>query len=117
MSARRRRGQAITRALLERMPLPKLHGDDDKEARGRVLVVGGSTLVPGALLLAGEAALRAGAGKLQLATARGASVGLGLAVPEALVVPLPQTRGGEIGSKRIHARVERAHPYRSFSMA
>ena len=28
------------------MPLPALANDDDKESRGRVLVVGGSTLVP-----------------------------------------------------------------------
>jgi hydroxyethylthiazole kinase-like uncharacterized protein yjeF len=53
-------------------------------------------LVPGAILLAGVAALRAGAGKLQLATVRGAAVNLGLAVPEALVVPLPAGRSGEI---------------------
>jgi len=90
----------VTRALLRRMPLPALASDDDKEARGRVLVVGGSMLVPGAILLAGIAALRAGAGKLQLATVRGAAVNLGLAVPEALVVPLAQTRAGEIAGSR-----------------
>ncbi len=89
------------------MPLPSLHSDDDKESRGRVLVVGGSALVPGAVLLAGEAALRAGAGKLQLATARAAAVGLGLAVPEALVVPLPQTRAGEIAAARASAALRR----------
>lgn len=93
----------ITPALLRRMPLPPLHSDDDKESRGRVLVVGGSMLVPGAVLLAGVGTLRAGAGKLQLATVRGAAVALALHVPEALVVPLPQTRGGEIAGARAAA--------------
>lgn len=107
MTPRPRRGRAVTRALLRRMPLPKLHSDDDKEDRGRVLVVGGSTLVPGAVLLAGEGALRAGAGKLQLATARGAAVGLSLVLPEALVVPLAQSRAGEIAGARAAAPLRR----------
>jgi len=89
------------------MPLPALHSDDDKESRGRVLVVGGSTLVPGAVLLAGEGALRAGAGKLQLATARAAAVGLSLVLPEALVVPLMQSRAGEIAGARAAAPLRR----------
>lgn len=100
MRRNRRSGRTITRTLLGRMPLPPLHSDDDKESRGRVLVVGGSTLVPGAVLLAGVAALRAGAGKLQLATVRTAATGLALAVPESLVVPLAQTRVGEIAGSR-----------------
>jgi ADP-dependent NAD(P)H-hydrate dehydratase len=95
--------QNVTRALLHRRPLPPLANDDDKEARGRVLAIGGSTLVPGAILLAGIAALRAGAGKLQLATIRSAAVGLGLAVPESLVLALPQTRTGNIAGARAAA--------------
>jgi hydroxyethylthiazole kinase-like uncharacterized protein yjeF len=94
------RTRELTPALLRRMPLPALDSDDDKESRGRVLVVGGSLQVPGAILLAGVAALRAGAGKLQLATVRDAAVGLALAVPESLVVGLPQTRSGEIAASR-----------------
>jgi len=100
VKAKRTRARELTRATLRRMPLPKLSPDDDKEDRGRVLIVGGSTLVPGAILLAGVAALRAGAGKLQLATARDAAVGLGLAVPEALVLPLAQNRAGELAGAR-----------------
>jgi len=107
MTPRRPRGRAITRALLRRMPLPPLHGDDDKESRGRVLVVGGSALVPGALLLAGVAALRAGAGKLQLATVRSAATALAIAVPEALVVPLMQSRTGEIAGSRAAAALRK----------
>jgi hydroxyethylthiazole kinase-like uncharacterized protein yjeF len=97
MTARRAaRARTITPALLARMPLPRPDAHGDKESRGRVLGVGGCLQVPGALLLAGVAALRAGAGKLQLATVRGAAMPLAMAVPEAMVVPLPTTRGGEI---------------------
>jgi ADP-dependent NAD(P)H-hydrate dehydratase len=90
------RATPVTRALLRRFALPAPDDDDDKDARGRVLAVGGSAETPGAILLAGVAALRAGAGKLQLATVRSAAVALGVAVPESLVVSLPQSRRGEI---------------------
>jgi len=83
----------VAPALLRRMPLPKPGAESDKNARGQVLVVAGSETVPGAALLAGVAALRAGAGKLQLATPKPVAIQLGLAVPEAMVVPLPRTGG------------------------
>ena len=85
---------AVTADLLRGMPLPALSDDSDKDERGRVLVVAGSREVPGGALLAGVAALRAGAGKLQIATAASVAPYLGLAVPEALVVALPEMPGG-----------------------
>jgi hydroxyethylthiazole kinase-like uncharacterized protein yjeF len=93
--------RSVTPALLRRLALPRPDADADKDARGRVLAVGGSTHVPGAVLLAGVAALRAGAGKLQLATSRTVAPALGVAVPESLVIALPETRGGEIAGRRI----------------
>lgn len=60
--------------------------DGSKHDRGTVLVVGGSPSTPGAVLLAGLAALRVGAGRLQLATCAPTCVALGVAVPEAMVV-------------------------------
>jgi ADP-dependent NAD(P)H-hydrate dehydratase len=89
----------VTRALLRRTPLPQPDDDGDKDARGRVLAVGGSAQTPGAILLAGVAALRAGAGKLQLATVRSAAAALGVAVPESLVVALAETHAGEIAGE------------------
>lgn len=86
--------RTLTAAALRAMPLPSPGGD--KEQRGRVLVVGGSMRVPGAALLAGEAALRAGAGKLQIATAASVAPAMALAVPEALVLGLGQNGQGEI---------------------
>ncbi|PPT76754.1 NAD(P)H-hydrate dehydratase [Xanthomonas arboricola pv. populi] len=88
------RVRMLTAAALRSMPLPAPGGD--KEQRGRVLIVGGSMRVPGAVLLAGEAALRAGAGKLQIATAASVAPGMALAVPEALVLGLAQNGQGEI---------------------
>jgi hydroxyethylthiazole kinase-like uncharacterized protein yjeF len=64
-----------------------------------VLAVGGSAQTPGAILLAGVAALRAGAGKLQLATGRSTAAALGVAVPESLVVALAEGRAGEIAGE------------------
>lgn len=87
---------AIDAALLRTMPLPAHDGEVDKDARGRVLVIGGSVEVPGAALLASVAALRAGAGKLQIATVRSVALALGLAVPEALVSGHDETPAGGI---------------------
>ena len=78
----------------------------DKEARGLVLVVGGSRDTPGAVLLAGEAALRAGGGKLQIATAESVSAAVGVAVPEALVLPLAETATGRISTTDADSVVE-----------
>jgi ADP-dependent NAD(P)H-hydrate dehydratase len=77
-------------------PLPVHEAGTDKNSRGRVLLAGGSALVPGALRLTGEAVLRAGAGKLQMATLSSIAPMLGLHVPEAAVIPLPDDDDGEI---------------------
>ncbi|MFN3601339.1 MAG: NAD(P)H-hydrate dehydratase [Dietzia sp.] len=67
-----------------------------KEGRGRVLVVGGGRTTPGGVLLAAEAALRAGAGKLQIATAHSVAPGLALRIPESMTVGLPEDDEGEL---------------------
>jgi hydroxyethylthiazole kinase-like uncharacterized protein yjeF len=76
----------VTPAALRAWPLPAPDDADGKEERGRVLVVGGAASVPGAAILAGEAALRVGAGKLQIATAAEVVTAVGVAVPESWVV-------------------------------
>jgi hydroxyethylthiazole kinase-like uncharacterized protein yjeF len=98
----------VTAALLRSMPLPQPDGDGDKEGRGRALVVAGSVEVPGGALLAGIGALRAGAGKLQIATCASVAPGLGLAVPEALVAGLPETPDGGIAPEAAGPLAERA---------
>jgi len=88
----------IDAALLRRWPLPSLPPNADKKARGDVLVVGGSREMPGAVLLAGEAALRVGCGRVQLATAREAASALAIAFPEARVLALPTNQRGELSA-------------------
>jgi len=94
MSTSEAKPQRLTARLLRGMPLPD--PDGGKEQRGRVLVIGGSSRVPGAALLAGTAALRAGAGKLQVATAADVAHAFAVAMPEALVLGLPVNAQGEI---------------------
>ena len=53
------------------------------------MVVGGSRRSPGAVLLAGEAALRVGAGRLGLVVPESIEARLGVMLPEAAVFPLP----------------------------
>ena len=77
-------------ALLRRWPLPLKTGD--KDARGTVLVVAGAPHLPGTVLLAAVSTLRAGAGKLQIATAPEIAPHIGIAMPEALVVTFADAR-------------------------
>ena len=79
-------------------PLPEPDVAFDKNGRGRVLVAGGAEFVPGALRLTGEAALRAGAGKLKLATVRSAAMSLGVLIPEAAMIALPAQEDGELAA-------------------
>jgi hydroxyethylthiazole kinase-like uncharacterized protein yjeF len=81
-------------AALSAWPLPRPSHDDDKEARGRVLVIAGSAEMPGAAVLAGEAALRAGAGKLAVGAAATIAPWVAQQLPEARVIALPEDDDG-----------------------
>jgi hydroxyethylthiazole kinase-like uncharacterized protein yjeF len=61
-----------------------------------VLVIGGARPTPGAALLAGVTALRAGAGKLTLAVAESVAVQVGVAFPECGSIGLPETADGSV---------------------
>ena len=75
--------------LLRAWPLPD-HDEGDKYSRGTVLIIGGSVMTPGAVLLAGRAALRMGAGRLQIATVLDVAIPVAVALPEAMVLPFDQ---------------------------
>jgi ADP-dependent NAD(P)H-hydrate dehydratase len=81
---------------LRRWPLPMPGDDGDKEERGRLLIIGGSSQMPGAVILAGNAALRAGAGKVAIATGRSIAPLVALAIPESRVIALDETPAGGI---------------------
>jgi hydroxyethylthiazole kinase-like uncharacterized protein yjeF len=85
----------LDQAALDAHPLPPVV-DGDKETKGRLLVVAGSREVPGAALLTATAAMCAGAGKLRIATSQSIAVAVGIAMPEAMVVPLPEDEDGAL---------------------
>ena len=72
-----------------------------------MLVVGGTAQVPGAAILASIAALRAGAGKLQIAVPSSIALYVATAIPEALVVALDE-RHGEIARRAASRILEHA---------
>ncbi len=73
----------ITEALLQKWRLPDLEGD--KTERGQVLVIAGAVEMPGGAILASTAALRAGAGVVQVATDDASALVVATAVPELYV--------------------------------
>jgi ADP-dependent NAD(P)H-hydrate dehydratase len=84
----------ITPQVLRRWRLPEPTGG--KESRGSILVIGGSTETVGAVTLAAEAALRSGAGKLQVVVPSKVAPHVSIALPEALVRGVPSTEEGAI---------------------
>src|SRR5579875_1193228 len=95
----------VTSQALRDWPLPRV-GEGGKESRGSVAVIGGAHHTPGAVLLAGVAALRTGAGKLTVGTVERNAPALGVAVPEAGVQSLPETDAGVLGRAAVEAAAE-----------
>ncbi|TMG45642.1 MAG: NAD(P)H-hydrate dehydratase [Chloroflexi bacterium] len=83
----------VVRAALK--PLPK---DAGKEARGRVLIVGGSLRYPGATLLASRAALRCGAGVVTVAAARTVVETIAGEDPNVTFFPLAESQPGVVAT-------------------
>ena len=97
----------LDRAALEAHPLPMLK-DGGKESKGRILILAGSREVPGAALLSATAAMRAGAGKLRIATVESIAPHVAVAMPEAMVVGLPEHRDGGFAGSAVAAIAEQA---------
>jgi ADP-dependent NAD(P)H-hydrate dehydratase len=75
--------------------------DGDKESKGRLLILAGSRETPGAALLAGTASMRAGAGKLCVGTGQSAALCIGVGMPEAKVVALPEGKDGGLDASTL----------------
>jgi hydroxyethylthiazole kinase-like uncharacterized protein yjeF len=97
----------LDRSALRAHPLPPVI-DGDKETKGRVLVIAGSREVPGAALLTATAAMRAGAGKLRIATVESIAVPVGLAMPEAMVIGFPEEDEGGFARSAVKQLAEQA---------
>ncbi len=87
-------------------PLPQ-PAEGSKDLRGCVAIIGGSREVPGAVLLAAMGAMRAGAGKLKIATAVSCAAALAVAIPEALVIGLEETVAGGLSCAGIRSVLDR----------
>lgn len=85
---------SVDNAFLRGWALPVTPADGDKEVRGHVLILGGSAEMPGAVILAATAALRAGAGKLTIATGASVAQLVAMAIPEARVIALRENKEG-----------------------
>src|SRR3954452_20403274 len=88
--------RVIDGSLLAELPLPEHGRDASKADRGKLLVVAGSSSLPGAAILSARAALRVGCGTVRVAAPRSVAVAIGVAVPELMVMPLPETAAGTI---------------------
>jgi len=88
--------RVVTTQLLRSWAPHEPDDGGDKHSRGTVAVVGGGTSTPGAVLLAGLAALRVGAGRLQVVTVDTTSVALAVSLPEAMVSGLPADEQGSL---------------------
>lgn len=99
--------KALDEAALAKHPLPPVI-DGDKETKGSILIVAGSRQVPGAALLCATAAMRAGAGKLRIAAVESAAIGTGLAMPEAMVIGMPEDEDGGFAVSAVRSLARQA---------
>jgi ADP-dependent NAD(P)H-hydrate dehydratase len=81
----------LTLETLRGWPLPSPATGGDKEAKGRALIIAGSRRLGGVAALCATAALRAGAGKVTIATAQSTAGLTAIAMPECKVIGLPES--------------------------
>ena len=97
----------LTPSTLSKHPLPPI-GSGDKNERGSILIIAGSRDLGGAALLCALAAMRAGAGRLQVATVDMVAPHLAMAMPEAMVIGLATGRDGGFAPSTVKLLAERA---------
>ena len=89
-------------------PLRSLRPPDvDKRSFGHLYIVGGSSFMPGALLMAVQAALRSGVGLVTAFAPVSVAATLAAQVPEAMWVPWPETSAGTLSPKALPLLMER----------
>lgn len=88
----------VTPQLLRKWGLPD--PGESKKSRGTAMIIGGSSLSAGAVVLAGEAALRVGAGKVGVTTDAAIADVVRIGVPEAGVYESPRSSAPTPGALR-----------------
>lgn len=87
--------------LIEPHEIPKRAADGNKGTYGKVLIIGGSRGKSGAAAMAGQAALRAGAGLVTVATPESVLPMVALAAPELMTEPLAETKEGAVTNQPV----------------
>ncbi len=90
-----------THELVQRV-LPPRHPNTHKGDYGRVLIVGGAPGMTGAAIMAGKAALRAGAGLAQVALPQSLNIAIEASALEVMSFPLPETDAGTIAPEALN---------------
>lgn len=101
---------AAEHILLPRVlePLQKLRpASVDKRAFGHLFIVGGSAYMPGALLMAVQAAVRSGVGLVTAFAPSSVAAALSAQVPEAMWVPWPETANGTLNPRAMPLLLDR----------
>lgn len=102
--------RTLDRTELNRHPLPPI-AEGDKDSHGKLLVIAGTKEIPGAAMITANAALRAGAGKITIATVDSVAPRLGMAVPEARVLAMPEDRKGGFARSSVAKLATHAKDY------
>src|SRR5262249_1900438 len=95
--------EAYNLHLIEPHELPIRVPETNKGTYGKVLVIGGSRGKTGAAAMAGQAALRAGAGLVTVATAQSVLPIIAVSMSELMTVPLAETSEGTIANQPVAA--------------
>ncbi|HYR42766.1 MAG TPA: NAD(P)H-hydrate dehydratase [Terriglobia bacterium] len=92
--------------LIEPHEPPSRVADSNKGMYGKVLVIGGSRGKAGAAAMAGQAALRSGAGLVTVATAASAQPIIAISMPELMTAALAETSEGTIANQSMAAHLK-----------
>ena len=92
----------LTRTALKSFPLPPVD-DGDKHSHGQLLIVAGTSSLPGAAILCATAAMRAGTGKLKIATVSSVAAAVGAAMPESKTVGMDEDPDGGFAASAVQA--------------
>src|SRR5262249_34272216 len=87
--------------LIDPLDLPDRPEDSNKGTYGKVLIIGGSRGKSGAAAMAGQAALRSGAGLVTVATAANILPVIAETMPELMTEALAETAEGTIANQTI----------------
>jgi NAD(P)H-hydrate epimerase len=87
--------------LIEPHHLPARVSDSNKGTYGKVLIIGGSRGKTGAAAMAGQAALRAGAGLVTVAAPQSVLPIIAVSMPELMTEPLNETSMGSIANQSV----------------